>query len=149
MNPYLIPALSLSPSVFEKLASKIDPASLDSPTHPGRFTPREVIAHLADWEPILLERIKQTISRPGTELKVFDEGDLAVQHSYAKTDITEQLNLFSERRKETVAFLSSLRPADWDEHAVHPERGVLTVRDQANMLPGHDMYHVEQLVAMI
>ena len=32
---------------------------------------------------------------------------------------------------------------------LYPERGVQTVEDLANMLLGHDMYHVEQLSAYL
>ena len=32
-----------------------------------------------------------------------------------------------------------------DDERVHPERGEMAVEDQANMLLGHDLYHIEQL----
>lgn len=145
MNPYLLPVLKLGPTVIERLIRQIDPSKLDQPSHPGRFSPREIVAHLADWEPILQQRIRQTVESPGSMLQVFDEGEMAVAHNYGASDIEDQLRVFAEARKANVAYLETLSEDDWKKSSLHPERGELTAREQAFTEIGHDMYHVEQL----
>ena len=145
MNPYLFPALSLSPVVFERLMGQIDTSRLDTPTPPGRFTPRQVIAHLADWEPILLGRLKQAVTNPGSTVAAYDEGERATEKGYGGMDVGEQLKVFAAARKDTVSYLESLSEDDMKKTAIHPERGPFSAQDLAFMIIGHDMYHVEQL----
>ena len=123
---------------------------MDVPTQPERFTPREVVAHLADWEPILREeRIVVPIAQPGCSVKAYDEGDLAIANNYAASDPLESARTFAEERAKTIELLRSLDAGQWDAYFTHPERGRMTVYDMANLLVGHDMYHVEQLLSAI
>ena len=148
MNPYLIPVLQFGPRILKRLVSQLEPSEVDQPTGTGRFTPREIIAHLADWEPIMLARIEQAVQHPGSTVEPFDEGELAIAHNYAQSDIQQQLELFASSRGATETFLKSLKSDDWSKTITHPERGRLTVMEQAFTLIGHDMYHIEQLTAL-
>jgi hypothetical protein len=148
MTQYVMSALEFGPIVMERVIGQLDPTVLDQPTSSDRFTPREVIAHLADWEPILHGRIKQTVDRPGSTLVAYDEGERAVQQNYAAADPAESAKSFIKHRAETVAYLKTLDKADWDKASVHPERGSITVREWASALVGHDMYHIEQLTSV-
>jgi len=148
MNPYLLPVLEFGPSIMRRLVQDMPDDQLDRPATPDRFTPREVIAHLADWEPIMLARIHQAIESPGSTLTVYDEGEMAVAHRYSESNVAQQLELFTEHRKATAEYLRALPEALYDNVVVHPERGNLTVKDQAWTLIGHDMYHIEQLTSL-
>ncbi len=122
---------------------------MDEPTHPMRFTPREVIAHMADWEEILLERIKLSVIAPGSEIIGIDEGVRAEELGYSKWDWERQIEVFSERRAITIAYFESLNPEQWTNFSNHNEKGKLSADDQANMLLGHDLYHIDQLVEVL
>lgn len=123
---------------------------MDEPSSQGRFSPREVIAHLADWEPILREeRIVAPLASPGLTVAAYDEGELAERNNYAAKDPHEQAALYAVERQKTVTLLKSLTEEQWRVSMKHPERGEMTVYDMANLLVGHDMYHVEQLVASL
>jgi len=149
MNVYLVPALEFSPVVFERLLNQIPPSRLDEALTEGRFTPREIVAHMADWEPIMRARIQQGCERPGSVIEVFDESEMAVSHNYARTDPWEQCLLFQRERQITAAFVRGITAEDRAKTATHPERGILSVDDLANVLLGHDLYHIEQLSAYL
>ena len=149
MNVYLLPALKAGPVVLERLIRLIGPDRLDTPLEPDRFTPREVIAHLADWEPIMLGRLQQAIDHPGSTVQVWDEGEMAIQNRYSETNIDEQLMKYAAHRAETIARIEKLTPDELKLTIVHPERGSMTVDDQASLLIGHDAYHIEQLSAYL
>lgn len=149
MNPYLFPGLGFGPVTIERLIGLIPESRMDEPLGPGRFGPREIVAHLADWEPILLERMRASRDTPGATIEAYDEGELAEKHGYRSSDPREQAALYRKRREGTIAWLKSLSAEDWDKHGVHTERGRQTVYDQANMLLGHDLYHIEQLSAYL
>lgn len=145
MNFYLLPAIQFGPQVVQRLVGQLRADQLDHVRHPGRFTPREVIAHLADWEPIMRERIRTALASPGSETPAYDEGQMALEHHYADQDPETQAEVFIRERNATAALLSGLTAEDWHLHVHHPERGRQTVEDMANALLGHDLYHIEQL----
>jgi len=149
MHYYLMPALAMGPDVIRTIIRNIPSEKWDTPTHPGRFTPRQVVAHLADWEPVLLDRIKIAINTPGGLAQGYDEMLWAVEHGYEQLDPHVQADLFIQRRKECIAFFENLPSDQWDRQYNHSERGLMSVYDTANMMVGHDMYHVEQIIHLV
>ena len=144
-NTYLWEGLPVTAGVICTFMERMDPAAIDRPTHPDRFSPREVIAHFADWEPIVLERLQRAAAHPGSSVEAYDEGELAERNAYSQSDWREQLRSFEKARKETITFLKGLSEEDFDKEFVHPERGNVTIEDQAAMMLGHDQYHLDQL----
>lgn len=149
MHAYLFPGLEAGPRTIQRLIRKIDLELMDVPTHPERFSPRYVVAHLADWEPISRGRMQAAVEAPGSPVPGIDEVVRAKEQGYANWDPHEQAEAFLLRRAETIAFLKSLAPEDWSKTAVHSERGEMTVYDYANMELGHDLYHVIQLCSVL
>lgn len=145
MHAYLYSGLEAGPRAVRRLLEMIDPARIDLPTHPGRFTPREVAAHLADWEPISRGRMVAARDTPGIEVPGIDEVERAREMGYCGRDPFEQAAEFESRRAETLALLKSLPDEAWSHTAVHSERGEMTLYDYANMELGHDLYHIRQL----
>lgn len=150
MHRYLVPGLKLSPDIFQRVIDRIPDEKLDVPTHPDRFSPREVIAHLADWEPIMRdERIRATLENPGQTFNAYDEVEMAATNRYAETDINEQLRKFAIERAETVALIRQMPAEAWEFIGHHPEAGDLKLWQITNMILGHDTYHIEQLTAVL
>lgn len=145
MNFYLLPSIEFGPCVIRRLLHQLPPECLDQRLHPDRFTPREVLAHLADWEPIMRDRIRIALAHPGSEIPAYDEGQMAIDHRYGELDPWEQAELFVRERRATAELLRGLKEPDWEKTVLHPERGIQSVEDLANTLIGHDLYHVEQL----
>lgn len=145
MHPYLLNTLEAAPKVVKSLIAFIDKDKLDQPTHRDRFTPRQVLAHLADWEPIFLERMIAGFKTPGAHVQGMDEGVRAEEQRYDQWKIEDCLSMFEGRRAETTSWLKSLTRDDWQKKIVHSEKGEMTLEDNANMLLGHDLYHLEQL----
>jgi hypothetical protein len=144
MNPYLLPGLELSPALLRRLLERIPESEWDTPTDPGRFTFREAVAHLADWEPILRdERLRTALEQPGGTFPVYDESDRAIEKSYASQDPWEALAEFERERAKTVEFVRTIPREAYANRVIHPERGEMMLADVANMLIGHDLFHLE------
>ena len=142
---YLFSALEAGPALFDTLLRGMTEPEADLRPDPDRFTIREVMAHLADWEPVFLERLTRMRSEDHPTLPGYDEGQWAIDHGYAQTDWRAQARLFADRRRETVALLRSCGSSDWARTADRPEIGVLTVEAQALLIPLHDTYHLRQV----
>lgn len=143
MHPYLMPSLELTPNVLDRLVALVPADRYDELTDPSRFTLREAIAHMADWEPIFLERIQAGVNQPGAEVQGMDESKRAVDQKYEDWDLQESLQKFRRARTATIAYLYGLTPEQWQTQVTHNEKGLMTAYDQANMLLGHDIYHIE------
>ncbi|MGE0002068.1 MAG: DinB family protein [Fimbriimonadaceae bacterium] len=143
--PYLIEALSATPGLMGAALRRLQTERTDCPTHAGRFSPREVVAHLADWEPIFFSRMELAVVKPNSTVPVYDEGDRAIELGYSGWETMASLSTWAAARAQTVAWLSALEPGQWDAEFVHPERGSFTVTRQATMMLAHDIYHLVQL----
>ena len=149
MNPYLLTTFEMGPAVVRRIIEHIPESSLDRAIDPERFTPREVVAHLADWEAIDRKRLSAGVERPGSAIQPYDEVQMALDHQYSQSDINAQLLRYANERKVTARYVRGLRPDDMRNTVYHPERGILTVDDLCNLIIAHDLYHVEQLSAYL
>lgn len=142
---YLLGALEGTPAICERLLAGATNEEIDRRPDPERFTIREIIAHLADWEPVLQERILRTKEENEPTLAVLDPGQLAIDHDYAHSDTKEQIRLFAERRARTVSIASDLSPDQWLRKAVRPNVGSVDMESIVALIPMHDMYHIRQI----
>lgn len=145
LKNYLLWALSAPPAVFAKLLEGITQEEIDRKPDPERFSIREIMAHLADWEPVIQERIHRTLNETEPTLATVDPGELAADHDYAHADLAEQIALFNERRAKTVELVTGLNATDWQRTAVRPNIGVLTMEALVAQVPMHDLYHLRQV----
>lgn len=145
-SPYLLIALATAPEAVALALAKVPAERIDEALSDDRFNTREAIAHLADIEPTMRERMRQAVERPGSTIVSFDEGEWAIQNDYAHADLETSLQTYRRERQKTVDYLSALTDADWDSPAMHDVRGSFSVSEQAHQLVCHDLYHVDHLL---
>ncbi len=153
MNPhithYFFKGLSYGPEVVADLVNRLPAEALVNPTHEDRFTPIEVVAHLADWEPIFQARIRSAVENPGATVQGYDEGERAIELDYAGQDIQASLAAWKASRAVSIAYFGSLSAEECTREMNHSELGPITAIAYAWTMIGHDMYHVEQLLAVL
>ncbi len=142
---YLFAALDSGPALLGASVHGLTDAEADFRPDPARFTIREALAHLADWEPVFLERLTRMRDEDHPTLPGYDEGQWAIEHDYARSCWQEQRDLFAERRRALASVVRSLTPEDWQRTAHRPEIGVLSMQDLALLIPLHDLYHLRQI----
>ena len=142
---YLLQAYEGAPDVFDALLLGLTENEADHRPDPARFTLREAVAHLADWENVFGERLLKTRDEDSPLLQGYDEGQWAIDHGYAQSDWHEQARLFRERRRQMAAVLRSLTPDQWFRPATHSEIGPITLEEQVVAIVGHDAYHQTQI----
>ncbi|HWD39348.1 MAG TPA: DinB family protein [Fimbriimonas sp.] len=143
MNFYVLRSIEFGPTVLERILAQIPEEQYDARPDPDRFTLREAVAHLADWESIFLDRMRQVLDSPGCLIESIDEEELAVEREYAKQDVRENLAKFKSRRAETTQFVRSLTPDDFKKTCRRDQYPDMTLEDWANLLVCHDMWHLE------
>lgn len=145
MNHYTLKAPLLSLPTIERILKLIPEAHYDDLTDPDRFTLREALAHLADWEQIFFERIQGAIREDHYVVVPLDENVRSVTEKYAEQPVGISMALFRARREATMAYVRGLTPEQSEKPLTHPELGPMRVSDLVDLLALHDLYHIEHL----
>lgn len=145
MFNYTIQGFSYTPVILQRMISGIDPAALDFREHKDRFTIREVIGHMLDFEPIFFGRTRGFVEIADFKISPVSEEELAKNHNYSALSAIQELEEFAQYRQEHCAYLEQLQPQDWQKSAYHPTQGMLTLEQFISRLVGHDLYHIEQV----
>ena len=131
------------------IVSHASPSIYDTTTDPERFTFREAVAHLADWEPILQERARIIRFEPGGIIQGYDESQRAIDENYAAIDPFEAVERWVVAREQSIRFFDEQAPGSWENVGHHTERGAISLADLANMEVCHDTYHIEHLLQFL
>src|SRR5690349_5415413 len=67
---------------------------------PGKWSSLEVVCHLADFEPILADRMKRVIALDQPTLVGADENRFAATLAYHERDLEEELTLIERTRQQ-------------------------------------------------
>lgn len=143
---YIIHGLRATPLVYTTLLQGVTEAELDRRPDPKRFTLREAVCHLADWEPLWLGRISAIAEQDNPFLPGYDEGQFAIDNDYAHAHAAEQLERFVAGRQKLADYIAALPAAAWNRSGVHEEAGPLLLGDLVALILGHDGYHARQMV---
>jgi uncharacterized damage-inducible protein DinB len=147
VHQYLVSALSGTPDVVERLLKELsaDDPLWDFRPDPERFSLREVVAHLADWEPIHLERISRMLAEENPTLPDIDEGKMAADNDYAHSDPHGSLEWLRGGRQKVVQRLETLMSDEWTRPGYRETIGEITIEVQATFIAAHDGYHTRQI----
>jgi len=124
------------------LADQAGLARLNQPPAPGKWSLREILAHLADCEIAFGFRLRQALAGPITA-QPFDQ-DLWAKH-YAPCDAPTALSTYVTLRNWNMLLIQSLGADDLAAPYTHPELGTGIVRDLLEVIAGHDLNHLERL----
>lgn len=134
-----------APDVLAALVEGLSAEQLDQRPVPGKWSIREIVAHLADDELVGAYRIRLILSVPGTAIQAFDQDVWARTGRYGTLDISDSLALYRTLRFANLKLLQSLTAQEWDLSGVHAERGIESLRDIARYFAGHDINHFRQI----
>jgi hypothetical protein len=71
-----------------------------------------------------------------------DPDQRAAEKHYATRDVHYELDVFENRRRDLIEFLSGLSSEDWQKKFHHPDLGDVTIDSYANIILAHDLSHV-------
>jgi hypothetical protein len=109
---------------------------------PGKWSTLEVICHLADFDPILADRMKRVIAEDRPQLLGADEQRFAAALGYHQRDPEEELALVERTRAQMARILRTLPAEALQRAGVHNERGPLTLERLLTIATNHIPHHV-------
>lgn len=135
--------MTVTPTKLEHLYHTLGSDGMDRSTAPGKWTAREIFAHLADCEIAFGFRIRQALAEDHHIVQPFDQDKWA--SNYAGYQAPHAMAAFTALRRWNVELVKSVRPEALAKPFNHPERGELTLRNFISILAGHDLNHLAQL----
>jgi len=121
-------------------------AQLDARPVPGKFSTREVLAHVADCEQFYADRMKRTIAMDRPLLLGADGWLYPEALHYALRDVRLDLRLVEVTRAQMARDLEGLDAEMWDRVAVHSESGLVTLRQLLLHAIRHMDWHIETIL---
>ena len=108
----------------------------------GKWSTLEVIAHLADFEPIMADRIKRVIASDNPTLLGADENLFAASLFYNQRNLEEELAVVDSTRASLARILRLLPATALTRVGVHSEAGPLTLQQLIQRATNHINHHL-------
>ncbi len=111
----------------------------------GKWSIRQIVAHLADAEIVGTDRVRRTIAEDNPTLIGYDQNAWARALNYSKRKISDALDVLRKLRAENSELLSSLPPEAFSRPATHNENGAMTLESIVESYATHTEAHARQI----
>ncbi|MFO0936737.1 MAG: DinB family protein [Gemmataceae bacterium] len=108
----------------------------------GKMSTLEVVAHIADFEPVLADRMRRVAALDKPLLVVADENEFLKKLGYHNRDVELELNLIEGTRKATAAILKSLPAEAFARQGVHSLKGLQSLEQVLTAAANHIAHHM-------
>ena len=130
-------------NTLRQAVAGMTPAQLTARPVPGKWSTLEVVCHLADFDPILADRIKRVIAEDKPSLVGADENRFAAALHYHERDVEEEIAIIDNTRRQLARILSKLPAEALNRIGVHNERGPRTLEQLLTTAINHIPHHVK------
>ena len=114
---------------------------------PGKWSPAEIVCHLADCELVFAFRLRQTLAEDSPTIQPFDQDKWAA--GYGELSATQALSTFAALRHWNLLLIHTALPVAANRTVTHPERGTMTFQTIVETMAGHDLNHIAQLQRLV
>ena len=151
LNPYAKfldgrPIETILSSTSHEIANQlqiIGPDKAATAPAPGKWSPAEIVCHLADCEIAFAFRLRQTLAEDNHTIQPFDQEKWSAP--YSGISAKDAFSAFSALRQWNLVLISSMLPSAASKPVTHPERGAMTFQTIVETMAGHDLNHLAQL----
>lgn len=139
----LIDEYAAGPQKLRDTIAGMTGQQIDAAPIPGKWSTRQIICHLADFEPVYADRIKHVIAE---DQPTFAGGfhQLFAEHLvYDQRDIQEELRLIEAVRAHMARILRALPPEAFERTGIHSVDGSMTMRSLLERITSHIPHHAQ------
>ena len=151
LNPYakyldgrpISAILAATPTAIGSRIAAIGPEKAATPPAPSKWSPAEIVCHLADCELAFAFRLRQTLAEDNHVIQPFDQEKWAA--TYPGIDAEQALAAFTALLQWNLLLIGTAMPNAANKPVLHPERGTMTFQTIIETMAGHDLNHLAQL----
>jgi len=146
--PALLERFRRGPELMAVILTGVFGEEEDYVPAPGKWSIRQLIAHVADTEIVAAGRLRQVIAEDNPTLVSFDQNAWAERLDYARRKPKQSLESFRRLRAENYELLKGLDEAAYERTGRHTERGPLSLRQMLELFSNHAESHARQIEAI-
>ena len=109
----------------------------------GKWSTLEVVCHLADFDPIMADRMKRIIAEEQPQLLGASEARFAAALAYHERSLEEELAIIDNTRRQMARILRTLPESALERVGIHNERGPRTLEQLLTGAINHIPHHLE------
>ncbi len=137
--------LAETPRALSEFVSANPPERLRTRPFEGKWTPNEIVGHLADAEWAWGWRIRTVLSQQRPAILGYDQEAWVRAQGHNDREPREHLDAFVAMRRSNLALWRRIAPEDMERLGLHAERGPESLRTMLRMHAGHDLLHLDQI----
>jgi len=142
--PFLT-VMEQTPIIIEKILLDASPDALQWKRQADRWSISEVLAHLADVDLFMRERINKMVQEDNPALPNYDQNAAYAGGKYSSGTAREHLHTFCHERDRNLSLLRYLPASAAARTGQHAELGRITVSEQLHEWAFHDLGHIRQI----
>jgi DinB family protein len=147
--PAIIEALGRAPDIVVPLVREVPAPVLKRRPAARRWSAHEHACHLAHVHGLFFQRLDYMLSHPAPVIAPYHPGEQDADDFLLRMDLDSSLEQFIADRRQLVARLESLAPADWARTADHGEYRTYSVFIMFRHLALHDFLHAYRIEELL
>ena len=122
-------------------------SEFDFAPEPGKWSIRQIVAHVADAELVGAMRFRRVIAEDDPRIEAFDQDAWTAHLDYARRKPSQALETFRRIRAENFELLKELPESAFSRRGIHSERGPMSLLEMVKGYAEHAENHAQQLRA--
>lgn len=131
------------PQKLREAVAGMTAEQMDARPIPGKWSTRQVICHIADFEPIYADRMKRILAEDRPTFFGGDPDLFAANLAYESRDVEEELQMISAVRNHVARILRTLKPEAFARTGNHSEDGPVTLEVLLQRITNHIPHHIK------
>lgn len=136
------------PAKLEAAVAGLTDQQLDTPYGEGKWTPRQVVHHVADSHMNALGRMKLILTETKPTWFAYKQDEWAETPEVLTLSPQVSLAIIGGIQERMATLLEKLADDDWNRVGNHPERGDMTIDDLAELYSRHGDKHVGHIMGL-
>ena len=142
-DPILV--MATTPDRLRRLVRGLTEKQLSKQPLPGKWSIKEIIAHLADGEVIVGSRYRFVGAHDRPAIAGYDQDLFAARLGVENTTTQDLLDDFALARAVNLGLLERLPTESFERVGLHSERGPESILTMVALYSGHDLHHMAQI----
>ena len=140
---FLIDEYASGPQRLRTAVRGMTAEELDATPISNQWSTRQVICHLADFEPVYVDRMKRVIAEHEPMLMSGDPNEFAAALAYESRDLETELHLIEVIRAHMTTILRVLPPEEFERKGIHSQEGPVTLETLLRRITRHIFHHIK------
>ncbi len=140
-----VEAMAEAPDRLRRAIRGLTERQLATKPAPGKWSIKEILAHLADGEVILGSRYRFIGAHDRPAIQGYDQDLFAAKLGPLNARAADLVDDFAMVRAANLGLLERLPEEAWERVGLHSERGEESILKLVFLYAGHDRHHIAQV----